>query len=169
MNWVWYVNTAEHNLPWLLTGNSGRRFDHFVPPGELTPDAIGRLHALSHDQLPPQFAELVEHSGVFLQPVFDVPPATMTGDHAVLIGDAAGTVRPHTASGTSKAFGDAADLARALRGADSDGELPLMLKQWEALRLAHLTSVARHGIRLAAQSSLGVAGPQFLPESRKAG
>ena len=169
VNWVWYVNVAEHNLPWLLTGNSGRRFDHFVPPGELTSDAIGRLHALSHDQLPPQFAELVEHSGVFLQPVFDVPPATMTGDHAVLIGDAAGTVRPHTASGTSKAFGDAADLARALRGADSYGELPLMLKQWEALRLAHLTSVARHGIRLAAQSSLGAAGPQFLPESRKAG
>ena len=36
VNWVWYVNTAESNLPWLLTGNSGRRFDHFVPPGELT-------------------------------------------------------------------------------------------------------------------------------------
>jgi len=49
------------------------------------------------------------------------------------------------------------------------GELPLMLKQWEALRLVHLTSVARHGIRLAAQSSLGVAGPQFISESRKAG
>ena len=41
VNWVWYVNTAESNLPWLLTGNSGRRFEHFVPPGELTPDALG--------------------------------------------------------------------------------------------------------------------------------
>ena len=103
-----------------------------------------------------------------MQPVFDVAPATMTGDHAVLIGDAAGTVRPHTASGTSKAFGDAAELARALHGADSYGDLPRVLKQWEARRLAHLTAVARHGIGLAARSSLGVAGPQFLSESRKA-
>lgn len=169
VNWVWYVNIPESDLPRLLTGNSGRRFDHFVPPGELTPGTISRLQALGHEELPPRFAELVEHSAVFMQPVFDVPPATMTGDHAVLIGDAAGTVRPHTASGTSKAFGDAADLARALRGADSYGELPRMLKQWEALRLSHLTAVARHGIRLAAQSSLGTAGPQFLSENRKAG
>ena len=44
VNWVWYVNTAESNLPWLLTGKSGRRFDHFVPPGELTPGATTRLH-----------------------------------------------------------------------------------------------------------------------------
>lgn len=168
VNWVWYVNTAESNLPWLLTGNSGRRFDHFVPPGELTPDVTARLHTLAHEQLPPQFAELVEHSTVFMQPVFDVAPATMTGDHAVLLGDAAGTVRPHTASGTSKAFGDAAELARALVGADSYGDLPRVLKQWEARRLAHLTAVARHGIGLAARSSLGVAGPHFLSESRKA-
>lgn len=169
VNWVWYVNTPEANLPWLLTGDSGRRFDHFVPPGELTADVIGALQALAHDQLPPQFAELVAHSAVFMQPVFDMPPASMAADHAVLVGDAAGTVRPHTASGTSKAFGDAADLARAISGADSYGELPRMLKQWEGHRLAHLTSVARHGIRLAAQSSLGVAGPQFLSESRQAG
>jgi 2-polyprenyl-6-methoxyphenol hydroxylase-like FAD-dependent oxidoreductase len=169
VNWVWYVNTAATNLPWLLTGNSGRRFDHFVPPGELTVEAIARLTALAHDQLPPQFAQLVEHSRVFLQPVFDVAAATMAGDHAVLIGDAAGTVRPHIASGTSKALGDAADLARAVQGADSHGDLPRMLKQWEAHRLGHLNAVATQGIRLAAQSSLGVAGPDFLSESRKAG
>ena len=173
VNWVWYVNVAEPNLPTLLTGTSGRRFDHFVPPGELTPEVIDRLRSLAHDALPPQFAELVQCSRVFMQPVFDVPPVAMTGDHAVLIGDAAGTVRPHTASGTSKAFGDAADLARALRGADvgagSYDELPRELEQWQRYRLAHLASVARHGIRLAAQSSLGVAGPEFLSESRKAG
>ncbi len=168
VNWVWYVNTAESNLPSLLTGKSGRRFDHFVPPGELTPDVIARLHTLAHEQLPPQFAELVEHSTVFMQPVFDVPPAAMAGDHAVLIGDAAGTVRPHTASGTSKAFGDASDLVRAVHRADSYGDLPRALKQWESRRVAHLTAVARHGIGLAARSSLGVAGPQFLSESRKA-
>lgn len=167
VNWVWYVNTAGTNLPWLLTGNSGRRFDHFLPPGELTDDVIARLTALAHDQLPPQLAQLVELTRVFLQPVFDVAPAAMAGDHAVLIGDAAGTVRPHTASGTSKALGDAADLARAVHGADSYGELPRMLNQWEAHRLSHRTAVARQGIRLAAQSSLGIAGPDFFSKCRK--
>ncbi|MET0475951.1 MAG: FAD-dependent monooxygenase [Mycobacterium sp.] len=169
VNWVWYVNTEEANLPWLLTGNSGRRFDHFVPPGELTPETIARIAALAREHLPPQFVALVEHSNVFMQPVFDVPPARMAGDHTALIGDAAGTVRPHTASGTSKAFGDAAALAHAIDTAHSDGDLPPNLKQWEGQRLSHLVAVARHGIRLASQSALGVAGPQFLSESRKAG
>ncbi|MET0699491.1 MAG: FAD-dependent monooxygenase [Mycobacterium sp.] len=169
VNWVWYVNTPEANLPWLLTGNSGRRFEHFIPPGELTPDTISQLTALARTHLPPQFAALVEHSKVFMQPVFDMPPASMAGERTALIGDAAGTVRPHTASGTSKAFGDAAALAHAVDAAHSAGDLPPHLKKWEAQRLSHLVAVAKHGIRLASQSALGVTGPQFLSESRKAG
>jgi 2-polyprenyl-6-methoxyphenol hydroxylase-like FAD-dependent oxidoreductase len=170
VNWVWYVNTAEANLPSLLAGSSGRRYDHFVPPGELTPETISGITALAENRLPPQFAELVAHSKVFLQPVLDMPPARMVGDHAALIGDAAGTVRPHTASGTSKACGDAADLARGIHHATSDGELAQNLKRWEAHRLSHLAEVARHGIRLASQSALGVAGPEFLSDhGRKAG
>jgi 2-polyprenyl-6-methoxyphenol hydroxylase-like FAD-dependent oxidoreductase len=169
VNWVWYVNTAEANLAGLLTGNSGRRFDHFMPPGELTPENIWRITALAHTQLPPQFAALVAHSKVFMQPVFDMPPARMAGERTALIGDAAGTVRPHTASGTSKAFGDAVGLAHAINAAFSAGELPPHLKQWEAQRLSHLGAVAKHGIRLASQSALGVTGPQFLSENRKAG
>ena len=72
VNWVWYVNTAESNLPWLMTGTSGRRFDHFVPPGELTPGAIARMQSLGDEKLPPQFAELVEYSNDYMQPVLDV-------------------------------------------------------------------------------------------------
>jgi hypothetical protein len=170
VNWVWYVNIEEANLPPLLTGNSGRRFDHFVPPGESSAETISRITALAHCQLPPQFAAVVEHSEVFLEPVFDMPPAVKAGDHTALIGDAAGTVRPHTASLlTPLALDDAAALAQAIDAADSAGELPARLKQWEVPRLSHLVGVARHGIRLASQSALGVAGPQFLSESRKAG
>ncbi|CAN5699171.1 FAD binding domain-containing protein [soil metagenome] len=168
VNWVWYVNTEEANLAWLLTGNSGRRYENFIPPGELTGDALARITALADAQLPPQFAALVAHSNVFMQPVLDMPPARMVGDHAVLVGDAAGTVRPHTASGTSKAFGDAAALVHALN-AHSDGELRQNLKHWEAQRLSHLIAVAKHGLWLAAQSSLGVTGPEFLSDKRRAG
>ncbi|MUM35034.1 hypothetical protein FZI93_26940 [Mycobacterium sp. CBMA361] len=84
-------------------------------------------------------------------------------DHVALIGDAAGTVRPHTASGTSKALGDAAGLATALTGWHPGPALPMpALQAWESARLSHLQAVAASGIRLANQSGLGPAGPQYL-------
>jgi 2-polyprenyl-6-methoxyphenol hydroxylase-like FAD-dependent oxidoreductase len=166
VNWVWYINTPAAELPTLLTGTSGRQFENFLPPGELTPDNNAALAALAAEALPPQFAALVGHSSVFLQPVFDRPPARMVHGRAVLIGDAAGTVRPHTASGTSKALGDAAGLAHALADRVPGDDLPAArLEDFERRRLTHLVEVARHGVRLAAQSSLGVSGPEFLVSS----
>jgi 2-polyprenyl-6-methoxyphenol hydroxylase-like FAD-dependent oxidoreductase len=163
LNWVWYVNTAETRVAGFLTGRSGRRFDQFLPPGELSDENQGSLTALAHDALPEPFAELVSRSAVFMQPVFDLPPARMVADHVVLLGDAAGTVRPHTASGTSKALGDAAGLARALDGWKRPEPMPLQqLQGWEADRLNHLLAVADAGVRLAGRSSLGVTGPRFL-------
>lgn len=163
LNWVWYVNTAEARVAGLLTGRSGRSFDHFLPPGELSDENQGSLTALAHDALPEPFAELVSRSTVFMQPVFDLPPARMVADHVVLLGDAAGTVRPHTASGTSKALGDAAGLAQALDGWKRPEPVPLhQLRRWETDRLTHLLAVADAGIRLANRSSLGVTGPRFL-------
>ncbi|MEV6229939.1 FAD-dependent monooxygenase [Saccharopolyspora shandongensis] len=164
VNWVWYVNTAEENLPRLLTGRSGRRYAHFLPPGELTPEITTELLALATDSLPPQLTTLVRLSHVFMQPVLDLSPRRMVADHAVLMGDAAGTVRPHTASGTSKAFGDAAGLASALGGWAPPERLPTRrLEGWEAQRLAHLVTLAAMGMRLASNSSLGTTiGRQFL-------
>ncbi|MEV5544437.1 FAD-dependent monooxygenase [Saccharopolyspora shandongensis] len=164
VNWVWYVNTAEANLPRLLTGRSGRRYAHFLPPGELTAEITAELLALASDSLPPQLTTLVRLSQVFMQPVLDLSPRRMVADHAVLLGDAAGTVRPHTASGTSKAFGDAAGLAVALGGWAPPERLPARrLKEWETQRLAHLVTLAGIGMRLASSSSLGTTiGRQFL-------
>jgi len=160
VNWVWYVNTAESSLGRLLTGTSGRRYDNFLPPGELTAGNLTEVTTLAERTLPGPFVELIGQSHVFMQPVFDLPPSRMFADRVMLIGDAAGTVRPHTASGTSKALGDAATLAYALRGWQPPAGLPEQrLGSWEAHRLAHLESIARSGIRLAAQSLLGPAGP----------
>ena len=164
VNWVWYVNLDESAVPALMTGRSGRSYENFLPPGELTAVNATAVTTLAGDSLPAQFARLVEHSEVFVQPVFDLPPSRMVADRSeriVLIGDAAGTVRPHTASGTSKAFGDAALLARALGGWTLPDPPPARhLMQWEARRLAHLATVARSGVRLAVQSRLGT-GPAF--------
>ncbi|MEU6346456.1 FAD-dependent monooxygenase [Streptomyces sp. NPDC046977] len=156
VNWVWYTNVAEHDLPAIMTGRAGKRFAHFVPPDELPQDTIEKVVAQAHTSLPAPFAELVHSSRVFLQPVLDLAPHRMLTDHAVLIGDAAGTVRPHTASGTSKAFGDAAGLAKALRGWRSGLPLPVQaLQEWEVVRLDRLVTLAEAGVHLAARSGLG--------------
>ena len=162
VNWVWYVNIPQSSVPRLLTGASGRRYDNFLPPGELTASNLAAVMSLAENTLPPQFADLVAHSRVFMQPVFDLPPTRMVADRVVLLGDAAGTVRPHTASGTSKALGDAALLGRVLDGWEPPADLPRKrLEYWEVQRLTHLDSLARSGVSLAAQSLLGTAGPQY--------
>ncbi|MFF3734901.1 hypothetical protein ACFYXM_32615 [Streptomyces sp. NPDC002476] len=80
-----------------------------------------------------------------------------------MIGDAAGTVRPHTASGTSKAFADAAGLAAALRGWTPGQDEPGgRLADWEQERLLRLAALSRAGIGLANQSSLGTADGRRL-------
>lgn len=162
VNWVWYVNTVESSLGRMLTGTSGRRYDNFLPPGELTAENLTEVTTLAERTLPRPFVELIGQSHVFMQPVFDLPPSRMVADRVMLLGDAAGTVRPHTASGTSKALGDAATLAHALHGWKPPAGLPQQrLGSWEAHRVAHLEAVARSGIRLAAQSLLGPAGPEY--------
>ncbi|MFF2852802.1 FAD-dependent monooxygenase [Streptomyces sp. NPDC058001] len=159
VNWVWYTNVAERDLPRLLTSRSGRTYATFLPPGEILPEVGKELMATAEVALPPQFTRLIEVSDVFMQPVFDLAPYRMVADHAALIGDAAGTVRPHTASGTSKAFGDAAGLAAALRDWAADRPLPAeRLAQWEEDRLVQLVTLSGAGMDLAARSQLGTPG-----------
>lgn len=166
VNWVWYVNTPERELPRLFKGKTGRQFDFFLPRGQLTDDNATEFHELAEEALPPQFAELVAHSTLFLQPVADLVSVHLLADRAVLLGDAAGTVRPHTASGTSKAMGDAAGLAHTLRGWQPPDPPPTaLLQRWERARLDHLRAIARSGLQMASQSMLGVTGsPHFLTE-----
>ncbi|MEV4127285.1 FAD-dependent monooxygenase [Nocardia sp. NPDC049707] len=159
VNWVWYMNVPERDLPQLLASRSGKPYTTFLPPGEILPEIAAELGATADASLPAQFAQLVRLSNVFMQPVFDLAPHRMVADHAALIGDAAGTVRPHTASGTSKAFADAAGLAAALRGWTPDKDLPVSwLADWEQKRLLHLVALSRAGIDLASRSSLGTTG-----------
>jgi 2-polyprenyl-6-methoxyphenol hydroxylase-like FAD-dependent oxidoreductase len=170
VNWVWYVNTAQARLDQLLTGRSGQRFEQFVPPGELTDRSQSALLELAERELPRPFVELLQASRVFLQPVFDLAPTQLVTGHVALLGDAAGTVRPHTASGTSKAFGDAAGLAGALADWQPGHALPAAaLQTWQRARLAELRAIADAGLRLASRSALGPTGPQYLgPEAATA-
>lgn len=157
VNWVWYVNTLESDLPAILTGASGRTYESFLPPGDAAPAIESELLDLAALTLPPLFRDLVIGSTVFLQPVQDVAPQKRLYGRAALIGDAAGTVRPHTASGTSKAFADAALLAVALKDWNGDDVPPSdLLHYWERQRDGDLHAIAKMGMKLAAGSGLGI-------------
>ncbi|MEM9556657.1 MAG: FAD-dependent monooxygenase [Acidobacteriota bacterium] len=159
VNWVWYINTPEELLPSVLTGESGRVYRSFVPSGDVRKEAEARTYDLAETSLPRVFRDLVLHSRLFVQPVQDVAPQPRLHGRCALIGDAAGTVRPHTASGTSKAFADATLLAAALRDWKTDRPPPSeRLARWERQRQGDLVMTAEMGMRLAAGSGLGVEG-----------
>jgi 2-polyprenyl-6-methoxyphenol hydroxylase-like FAD-dependent oxidoreductase len=156
---VWYVNTYQSDLPALTHGRSGRDFAAFLPLGELAPTNHNRLLALAETSLPPLLSQLVASSIIFTQPIQDLAPTRMAFGRAGLIGDAAGTVRPQTASGISKAFADAILLALALDGWHPPEPPPLArLARWERQRLGDLVAIAQMGLRAAAGSHLGTDG-----------
>jgi 2-polyprenyl-6-methoxyphenol hydroxylase-like FAD-dependent oxidoreductase len=156
VNWVLYVNTSAAELTRVTTGISGRRYQAFVPAREVPGDIKRQLFSLSDAALPPLPARLIRCSEPFLQPVYDVISHRMRKDRMFLIGDAAGTARPHTASGTSKSAADAILLASALDGWAADDPLPEKpLRDWERDRLLDLRMIAPAGLRSAATSGLG--------------
>ncbi len=156
VNWVWYVNTPEEELERVLTGTSGTRYRSFLPADDVAAGVAHEMNERAALTLPPPFGDLVAASRLFMQPVQDVAPQPRVHGRALLMGDAAGTVRPHTAAGTSKAFGDAALLAEALKDWRSDKPFPAdRLERWEAFRMQDLQVTARRGEALAARSGLG--------------
>lgn len=156
VNWVWYVNASPEAFGDIMTGQSGRRYAYFLPADEVSAASAATLHALAKTELPPLFAELIDHSAPFLQPVMDLPSSRLRRGPAFVIGDAAGTVRPHTASGTSKSIGDAAFLAQALSTHMARDPLPeSALRQWENHRLRVLQDIAAVGVTRAVVSRLG--------------
>ncbi|MDR3659419.1 MAG: FAD-dependent monooxygenase, partial [Mycobacterium sp.] len=158
VNWVWYVNASSEAFGDIMTGQSGRRYAYFLPAEDVSSASKATLHALASIELPPLMAELVGHSSPFLQPVMDLPRGRLRRGPVFVIGDAAGTVRPHTASGTSKSIADASFLAQALRNRTTPDPLPESeLRQWENYRLRSLEDIAAVGISRAVVSRLGTA------------
>jgi 2-polyprenyl-6-methoxyphenol hydroxylase-like FAD-dependent oxidoreductase len=156
VNWVWYINTPEPLFNTIMTGGSGRRYEHFLPSNDVNPAVRASLRTRSQELLPELLARLVASSRPFVQPVMDVAPRRMRRGPIFLIGDAAGTVRPHTASGTSKSFADALTLVAALGKWTPQVPLPEeRLDRWELFQLDHLRQIAVSGLAGADASGLG--------------
>jgi hypothetical protein len=96
VNWVWYINASEAAFAAVMTGQSGRRYRYFLPADDVSAASKTTLLTLADSALPPLMSRLVGHSKPFLQPVMDLASERLRRGPVFLIGDAAGTVRPHT-------------------------------------------------------------------------
>jgi 2-polyprenyl-6-methoxyphenol hydroxylase-like FAD-dependent oxidoreductase len=146
-NWVWYRPMTIGQLSELMM-RSGRTPDGVsLAPGQLPAELRGQLVADARRELPPAFAAAVEaEHQPFMQAIFDYVPPRMARGRIALLGDAAVTVRPHTAMGAAKAAGDAMALSSLL------AELPLgrALARYNSERLPVGRAISEYGRRLAA-------------------
>lgn len=135
INWVWYHNVPETDLPAYLRARDGSERSFSIPPGTMHPEVEERLRALSHEKLPPEFTRLVELTDEpFIQSIHDLAVPQMVFSRTCILGDAAFFIRPHMASGTAKAAADGFRLAEVLTRFPDDMEMALSV--WEESQLA---------------------------------
>ncbi|KWF60839.1 FAD binding domain-containing protein [Burkholderia pseudomultivorans] len=149
VNWVWYRRLAPDRLPPLFLAQDGTQRDGSLPPGAMRDDNRLELVDAGRRLLAPTLAALVEATHApFAQSILDLAVDRMAFGRAVLIGDAACLVRPHTAAGVAKAAENAVGLAEALRGVVRGTAFDAALSRWEAVQLATNASLSELGISL---------------------
>lgn len=154
-NWVWYVNKTTEELNEILTDKNGMKRKYAVPPSFLSSGSIDDLYSLADKELPKILKDRIyQTENPFVQVIVDLTVPKMYEDRTAILGDAASVVRPHTASGTAKAYRDAIALADCLfyHNSDIDKALP----QWNDQQLRETRGLTIHGRQLALRSGLGV-------------
>jgi 2-polyprenyl-6-methoxyphenol hydroxylase-like FAD-dependent oxidoreductase len=134
-NIVWYRPAdEEHEMPRLLTDESGTRHELSIPPPLVARRVKQEMRAAADRLLPPQFRAVMRAvPRPFLQPIYDLESDRMARGRVALAGDAAFVVRPHVGAGVVKAAQDAAALADAL-GAHTDVEAALQAYEEARIR-----------------------------------
>ncbi|KVA16563.1 FAD binding domain-containing protein [Burkholderia ubonensis] len=152
VNWVWYRRLAPDRLPALFLAQDGTQRDGSLPPGAMRDDNRLELVDAGRRMLAPTLAALVDATRApFAQAIQDLAVDRMVFGRAVLLGDAACLVRPHTAAGVAKAAENAVDLAEALRDVTRGTAIDVALSRWEARQLAANASLAELGVSLGAR------------------
>jgi 2-polyprenyl-6-methoxyphenol hydroxylase-like FAD-dependent oxidoreductase len=154
-NWAWGVNHSPGELAELMVDRTGTPRDFSVPPGWMNPESISRLRERGHRDLPDVFSSLVDRTrDPFVQAIVDLSVPRMAVGRTAILGDAAFVVRPHTSSGTAKAYRDAIGLADALHFHGRD--LRAALDHWQAERMRAARQLADYGIVTAMHAGFGV-------------
>ncbi|MGU7782111.1 FAD binding domain-containing protein [Burkholderia sp. PU8-34] len=153
VNWVWYRRLAHDRLPALFLAQDGTQRDGSLPPGAMRDDNRLELVDAGRRLLAPTLAALVDATRApFAQAILDLEVERMVFGRAVLLGDAACLVRPHTAAGVAKAADNAVGLADALRdvapGAAERTAFDAALSRWERTQRRINASLSELGISL---------------------
>ncbi|KVV48380.1 hypothetical protein WT27_03860 [Burkholderia territorii] len=149
VNWVWYRRLGQDRVASLFLGRDGTQRDGSLPPGAMRDDNRLELVNAGRRLVAPTLAALVDATEApFAQAILDLAVERMAFGRAVLLGDAACLVRPHTAAGVAKAARNAVGLAEALRGGVHESAFDAALSRWEAEQLSTDASLSRLGISL---------------------
>lgn len=97
-------------------------------------------------------ARVLQTEHPFVQAIVDMEVPQMYKGRIVIIGDAASVVRPHTASGTAKAYEDAVTLAYSISQFEHIGDA---LRYWDNHQMAYAAELIDYGKRLGQGSGLG--------------
>ncbi|WP_175922797.1 FAD binding domain-containing protein [Burkholderia latens] len=152
VNWVWYRRLAADRLPSLFLARDGTQRDGSLPPGAMRDDHRAELVNAGDRMLAPTLAALVDATPApFAQAILDLAAARMAFGRAVLLGDAACIVRPHTAAGVAKAADNAVGLAEALRDVARGTPFDAALAGWDARQRAAGALLSARGIALGAR------------------
>jgi 2-polyprenyl-6-methoxyphenol hydroxylase-like FAD-dependent oxidoreductase len=117
-----------------------------VPAPLVRKSLIAQMHADAEAILPPALLDALKKiAQPFFTPVYDFNAPTLVYGRVALVGDAAGSSRPHMGFGVSKAGGDAQALARVLGG---HGDVDAALARYDAERQPVGERIVRHGRKL---------------------
>ena len=149
VNWVWYRRLSYDKLPELFLSRDGTQRDGSLPPGAMRDDYRSELVDAARNLLGPTLAALVDATHApFAQAIRDLVVERMVFGRAVLLGDAACLVRPHTAAGVAKAADNAVGLAEAMQAFARGTAFDAALSRWERDQQKINASLSALGISL---------------------
>src|SRR5688500_16807083 len=145
-NILWYRLRDAAQLREMCADDNGRRPQHAGPAPLVRKSLTAQMHADAEAILPPALLDALKKiAQPFFTPVYDFNAPTLVYGRVALVGDAAGSSRPHMGFGVSKAGGDAQALARAL-GEHED--VDAALARYDAERQPVGERIVRHGRKL---------------------
>jgi 2-polyprenyl-6-methoxyphenol hydroxylase-like FAD-dependent oxidoreductase len=142
-NFIWYRVGDADQLREMCVDEHGRQHEHSVPPPLVRKSLVAQMRAEAADIMPPALLDALNKiPQPFFTPVYDFNSPTLVYGRVALVGDAAGSSRPHMGFGVSKAGDDARALAQALAEHD---DIDTALARYDAVRQPIGERIVNHG------------------------
>lgn len=142
-NFIWYRVGDAALLREMCVDEKGRQHEHSVPPPLIRKSLIAQMRAEAVEIMPPALLDALDKiAQPFFTPVYDFNSPTLHYGRVALVGDAAGSSRPHMGFGVSKAGDDARALAQAL---DEYEDIDTALARYDAVRQPIGERIVQHG------------------------